>query len=241
MVVRREGLLRDQVREQPAEALDAADRARSDLASRGKALGNAPAIHPEALVRDSRFGRYCEVGARTRVAESSFGDYSYVANDSDVIYATLGRFCSVAAQVRINPGNHPLERVALNHFTYRSSAYGLGEDDAAFFDWRRDGHVTLGHDVWVGHGAVLLPGISVGNGAAIGANATVTRPVPAFAVVVGTPARVLRFRFPPDIVDALERVAWWDWPHERLGEAMRDFRALDAAAFCRRHDPGTRA
>ena len=91
------------------------------------------------------FGAWCEVGARSKVAESSFGDYSYVANDSDITYTTLGRFCSIAAQVRINPGNHPLDRVALNHFTYRSSAYGLGEDDAAFFDWRRSHRVVLGH------------------------------------------------------------------------------------------------
>jgi acetyltransferase-like isoleucine patch superfamily enzyme len=102
-----------------------------------KRLGPDPMIHPTAEVRDSRFGAYCEVMAGTRVAESSFGDYSYVARDSDIIYTTIGKFCSIAAQVRLNPGNHPLDRVALNHFTYRSSAYDMGEDDAGFFDWRR--------------------------------------------------------------------------------------------------------
>ena len=203
----------------------------------GKRLGDAPSIHPAARVRDSRFGRWCEVGAGTRVAESSFGDYSYVAENSDIIYAELGRFCSIASGVRINPGNHPLERVALNHFTYRSSTYGLGEDDAAFFDWRRSHRVVLGHDVWIGHGAVVLPGVTIGTGAAIGAGAVVSRDVPDFAVAVGVPARVARYRFAPEIVAALHRIAWWDWPHEKLGEAMRDFRAMDAAAFCARHDP----
>lgn len=208
-----------------------------DPATAPKRLGAAPMIHPTAQVRDSTFGAYCEVGARTKVAECAFGDYSYIVSDSDIIYATVGKFCSIAAHVRINPGNHPLERVALNHFTYRSSAYGLGEDDADFFQWRRDHHVTLGHDVWIGHGAILLPGVSVGNGAAIGAGAVVSKEVPPFAIVVGVPGRVLRLRFPPEIIAALERIAWWDWPHRRLGEAIADFRGMGAEAFCRKYDP----
>jgi len=206
--------------------------------SAGKRLGPAPSIHPTAEVRDSRFGAYCEVGARTRIAESSFGDYSYVVHDSEVIYAEIGRFCSIAAQTRINPGNHPLERVALNHFTYRASAYGLGEDEAGFFDWRRGHRVALGPDVWVGHGAVILPGVTIGAGAAIGAGAVVSKDVPAFAVVGGVPAKVIRYRFPETIQAALLRIAWWDWPHARLAAHLQEFRELGAEEFCRRHDPG---
>ena len=202
-----------------------------------KALGLAPLIHPTAEVRDSQLGAYTEVGARTKVAEVVMGDYSYVVNDSQIIYAEIGKFCSIAAQTRINPGNHPLERVALSHFTYRSSAYGLGEDDAALFEWRRASKVTLGHDVWIGHGAIVLPGVTLGTGAAIGAGAIVTKEVPPFAIVVGNPGRVLRHRFPPEIQAALLRVEWWHWPHALLGERMADFRQLGAAAFCAKYDP----
>jgi phosphonate metabolism protein (transferase hexapeptide repeat family) len=202
-----------------------------------KALGAEPAIHRTASVRASTFGRYCEVGARTKVAESTFGDYAYVVNDSDIIYTDVGKFCSIAAHTRINPGNHPLERVALSHFTYRSSAYDMGPDDAAFFDWRRSFRCVMGNDVWIGHGAVVLPGVKLGNGAAVGAGAIVTKDVPPFAIVVGNPGKILRYRFTPEIIAALERIAWWDWSHEQLRVGLPDFRRMSAEDFCRKYDP----
>jgi phosphonate metabolism protein (transferase hexapeptide repeat family) len=202
-----------------------------------KNLGEDPDIHRTASVRATTFGKYCEVGARTKVAESSFGDYSYVVNDSDIIYTTIGKYCSIAAHTRINPGNHPLDRVMLSHVSYRSSAYGLGADDPDFFNWRRSSPVTLGHDVWIGHGAIVLAGISIGTGAAIGAGTIVTKDVPPFAIVVGNPGRILRFRFPGPIIESLQRIAWWDWNHDALRSAMQDIRTLGAAAFCAKHDP----
>ena len=158
-----------------------------------------------------------------------------MVNDSDIIYATIGKFCSIAAHTRLNPGNHPLDRVMLSHVGYRSSAYGLGPDDPDFFAWRRVSPVVLGHDVWIGHGAVVLPGVTVGTGAAVGAGSIVTKDVPPFAVVVGNPGRVLRLRFSEPVVADLLRIAWWDWPHERIGVAMQDFRTLGAEAFCARY------
>lgn len=209
----------------------------NDADTAAKSLGDTPSIHRTASVRDTTFGRFCEVGARTKIAESTFGDYAYVVNDSDIIYTDVGPFCSIAAHTRINPGNHPLERVAMNHFTYRSSAYGMGRDDPDFFDWRRSFRCVLGADVWIGHGAIVLPGRRIGTGAAIGAGAVVTRDIPPFAVAVGNPARVVRMRFAPEIVAALERIAWWTWPQDRLAIGLNDFRTLDAAAFCRKYDP----
>ena len=109
-----------------------------DPLTAAKNLGDGAGHPPHRLrPRHAPSAAICEVGARTKVAESSFGDYSYVVNDSDIIYTDVGKFCSIAAHTRINPGNHPLERVMLSHFSYRSSAYGLGDDDPAFFDWRR--------------------------------------------------------------------------------------------------------
>ena len=208
-----------------------------DPGTAAKRLGLEPFIDPTASVRDSTLGAYTEVGARTMLVEVEMGDYSYVVHDSQINYAGIGRFCSIASHTRVNPGNHPLERVALSHFTYRASAYGLGPDEAGFFDWRRGHRVTLGHDVWLGHGVIVLPGVSIGTGAAIGAGAVVTKDIPPFAVAVGNPARVIRFRFPADIRAALMAIAWWDWPRERLAVALEEIRTLSAEEFCRRHAP----
>jgi len=191
-----------------------------------------PWIDPAAQVRDTRLGAWTAVHARTLVQESVIGDFTYVMVDCDIIYSELGKFCSVASRVRINPGNHPLHRAALHHFTYRSLDYGLGEDaDASFFDWRRSHAVRIGHDVWIGHGATILPGVSVGTGAAIGAGAVVSKDVPPFAVCAGVPARVIRMRFEPAVQEGLLRLAWWDWSRDALRAALPDFRCLDAADF----------
>ena len=73
-----------------------------------KILDSQPLIHPEAIVLESHLGAWTEVGARTSLTETVLGDYSYVIHDSDIIYAQIGKFCSIASFVRINPGNHPL-------------------------------------------------------------------------------------------------------------------------------------
>jgi hypothetical protein len=199
-------------------------------------LGPRPAIDATAKVARSTFGRYTEIGARTSFVESALGDYSYIVNDGDVIYTTIGKFCSIAAMVRINPGNHPMQRASQSHFTYRAAAYFEGEaDEAAFFDWRRSHPVAIGHDVWIGHGAIILPGRRIGTGAVVAAGAIVTRDVAPYTIVAGNPARVVRRRFSEAVEARLMRIAWWDWDHERLRAALGDFRTLPIDAFVERH------
>jgi len=206
----------------------------------GKKLGLEPVIDPTAQVRQATLGRYTEIGARTVFIESTMGDYSYVVNDANVIYTTIGKFCSIAAMTRINPGNHPMNRASQSHFTYRAGAYfDDAEDDAAFFDWRRAHAVTIGHDVWIGHGAIVLAGRNIGTGAVVAGGAVVTKDVAPYTIVAGNPARPVRQRFPDDIAERLQKLAWWDWEHTRLRAALDDFRHLPVAEFLARYEHST--
>jgi len=205
----------------------------------GKQLSLTPLVDPSATLKDATIGAYCEVGARTLLQEVSMGDYSYVVNDAQITYTTIGKFVSIAAMTRINPGNHPMHRATQAHFTYRASAYFPGEaDDAEFFDWRREHHVTIGHDVWIGHGAIILPGRNIGTGAVIAAGAIVTKDVAPYTIVAGNPARVIRRRFPEDVAAELTELAWWDWDHETLRLALPDFRKLAVEEFLSKYRNG---
>ena len=208
----------------------------------GKMLSIEPLIDPSAKVQQASLGAYCEVGARTMLLDVAMGDYSYVVNDAQITYTTIGKFCSIAAMTRINPGNHPMHRATQAHFTYRASAYFPGEsDEAEFFDWRKSHRVHIGHDVWIGHGAIVLPGRSIGTGAVIAAGAIVTRDVAAYTIVAGNPARPIKRRFSEQVADRLARLAWWDWDHEALRKALPDFRKLGIEDFLDKYESSSAA
>lgn len=193
-----------------------------------KQLSKSPTVHPTAYVEKSLLGAWTEVGEKCQIVKSTLGDYSYIGEWGNMMYTTVGKFCSIAAFVRLNPGNHPIERPTSHHFTYRPVRYGFAdEDEAEFFEWRRSHAVSIGHDVWIGHGAVVMPGVTVGNGAVIGTGAVVTKDVTPYTIVGGVPAKAIRQRFNDAGIEKLERIQWWNWPREKLEERFADFRTMD--------------
>jgi len=191
-----------------------------------------PRIHPTAELKACKLGPYAAVGERVILREVHVGDFSYFERHAEAIYATIGKFCSIAANTRINALEHPVERPTTHKLSYRPNEYFryLGVD-GAFRDRRRARPVTIGNDVWIGHGAVIMPGVTVGDGAVVGANAVVTRNVAPYRIVAGSPARELRRRFPEAVAVRLQALGWWDWPLERLHEAVPDMQKLPIEAF----------
>lgn len=194
-------------------------------------------LHEEAEVRNSTFGAYCEVGKGARVLNSSLGDYSYCEQYSDIANTTIGKFANIAAFTRIGPTDHPYRNASLHHFLYRSSYYWDDtEDDAAFFEARAARRTVIGHDTWIGHGAVIKPEVTIGDGAIVASGAVVTKDVPPYMIVAGVPSAPMRPRYPDGIAERMQALGWWDWDHARLRAALGDFRALEAEAFLEKYE-----
>ncbi len=191
-----------------------------------------PRIHSTAQLKSVKLGRYAEIGERVILRDVTVGDFSYFERNGEGIYAQIGKFCSIAANVRINALEHPMERLTTHKISYRPNEYFryLGVD-ADFRSRRQQNKVIIGNDVWIGHGAVITPGVNIGHGAVIGANAVVTKDVAPYSIVGGVPAQIIRKRFDDAIIERLLALCWWDWPVEKLYEVIPDIQALSIDAF----------
>ena len=206
-----------------------------DQIARPRAKIAETVIEPTVRLRAVTVGKCCEILGDTAIEYSEVGDYSYLGSGCMVADARIGKFCAIAAQVRIGAPNHPMERPSQHRFTYCPEYYDVSATrDHAFFRDRRDTRVSIGNDVWIGHAVIVLPGVTVGDGAVLAAGAVVTKDVAPYSIVGGVPARQIRERFNRAIAAQLSRIAWWDWPAETIFERLAEFQSGDIEGFCAR-------
>ena len=140
--------------------------------------------------------------------------YQYPINHDKLI---IGKFCSIAcgAKFIFNSANHTLSSISTYPFPIFFEEWGLNIKDVAAA-WDNKGDIIIGNDVWIGYEAVIMAGVTVGDGAIIGTRAVVTKDVPPYTIVGGVPAKPIRKRFDNETLDELLKIRWWDWPEEKI-------------------------
>ncbi len=140
--------------------------------------------------------------------------YHYPVNHDRLM---IGKFCSIAcgAKFLFNSANHSLSSLSTYPFPIFYEEWGLDRKNVAEA-WDNKGDIVIGNDVWIGYEAVILAGVTVGDGAVIGASAMVTKDVPPYTIVGGVPAKPIRKRFSEETISEMLALKWWDWPKERI-------------------------
>ena len=140
--------------------------------------------------------------------------YHYPINHDKLI---IGKFCSIACGARFvfTSANHTLQSLSTYPFPLFFEEWGL--DKANVTDsWDNKGDIVIGNDVWIGYEAVVMSGVTIGDGAIVGARAVVTKDVPPYTIVGGVPAKPIRKRFSEEVISSLLEIKWWEWPYERI-------------------------
>lgn len=143
------------------------------------------------------------------------GDYSYLAKNAQVANTTIGKFCSIGRNFTCGLGIHPTDGISTHPFFYR----GVQAEHKP---------VTIGNDVFVGVNVTVLDGVKIGDGAVIGAGAVVSKDIPPYAIAVGCPIEIKRYRLNEKQIEAMERIQWWNWEEERLKDIKTMFNDIDA-------------
>lgn len=144
--------------------------------------------------------------------------YHYPIHDEKLI---IGRFTSIACGTKFvfNCANHTLKSLSTYSFPIFFDEWNLNRDEIGKA-WDNQGDIIIGNDVWVGYEAVIMAGVTIGDGAIIGARALVTKDVPPYTIVGGVPAKPIRRRFDDRTIETLQKISWWNWPYERIQKAI---------------------
>lgn len=159
---------------------------------------------------------------KKRLAKGVIGEHTYIGSDQPLIegLVEIGKYCSIARETWIGLPEHPLNLLTSHPVAYYKSKFCpfytgiVAKGDNIVTNINSNEKITIGNDVWVGQRAVILNGVKIGDGAAIAACAVVTKDVPPYAVVGGVPAKVIKYRFSPEIIEKLEELKWWDYPDD---------------------------
>lgn len=165
-------------------------------------------VGEDSYAKECQFGKNVHINRRNFLQNTKFGDYTYTGHNTTIKYCSIGKYCSISWDVSIGGANHDYHHISTHPFSAFPS-FGFVDGSEIGYQSYAD-EINIGNDVWVGSGVQILRGVTIGNGAIIGAGAVVTKGIPHYAIAVGNPAKVIKYRFSEDVITILEKLAWWD-------------------------------
>jgi phosphonate metabolism protein (transferase hexapeptide repeat family) len=182
-------------------------------------------------VSNCKFGRYVFIAEHDSLQGVQIDDFSYVGSHSSILNTRIGKFCSIANNVICGLGKHPTHFVSLHPIFYRDNNR-VGFSFTRNTEYEEYGAVVIENDVWIGTNALILPNITIGNGAIVAAGAVVSKNVPPYAVVGGVPARIIKYRFDQKTINKLQKIKWWDKDFEILKNNYKCFHSIETFLKC---------
>jgi len=178
-------------------------------------VGEGSTIDKDSIVLSSVIGKHCDIERRNLIQKAKIGDMTYTGADTSIMWAEVGKYCCISRLVDIGGNEHNYKAASM------MPDYRLTNKLKGTIRKHQDEEIIkVGSDVWIGQGVAIArkPGLTIGDGAVIGAGAVVTKSVPPYAIAAGVPAKIIGYRFPEEMIKKLLDLKWWDWPEEKIIE-----------------------
>lgn len=169
-----------------------------------------PSVVYGSKMFNTKIHKTSKIYPRCTIKNTNIGRYSYVGNSTKISNTTIGSFCSIGQDNLIGPGEHPTHYVSTSPLFY-SIGNQLNDRFTNKQKFNEHKKVQIGSDVWIGSKVIILGGVNIGNGSIVAGGSVVTKDVPAYSIVGGVPAKVIKYRFNDEIIKSLERTKWWSW------------------------------
>lgn len=171
-------------------------------------------------IRNSKIHKTSKIGYRSNVVNLEMDKHSYTGNNNTIVDTKIGKYCSIASYCSIGGGDHPTNWVSTSPFFYKENEVRNISLSNEAKEFNGNKKVDIGNDVWIGENTFIKAGVSIGNGVIIGAHSVVTKNIPNYAIAVGNPAKVIKYRFDNSVIIQLLEIEWWNMDEEIISKYL---------------------